>query len=129
MMLTSFWWDDQREPGPSGDWTEANGIFLEITQGANSLCNAALVVQNKCSLPIMGFVIYCQMERWRWFRMCHDAGAWSADAKPEGNFGLQHSGRRTARTDHPRASVSQFSTNVFAYLEFSQTRQQTLAGM
>jgi hypothetical protein len=99
-------------PGPAADWDESNGIFLEIAQQANGLCNVGLL--HKTNAPASNGIRYTPAGALAVISNVPMAGVWSLTLN-QGSFGLSTPGGGNASGSLPAGVLGQFSTNVFAY--------------
>jgi hypothetical protein len=100
-------------PGAAGDWDESNGVYLEIAQQSNGLCNAALLY--KTNAPNGNGIRYTPAGTLAVVSNVPMTGVWSLRLDPSSSFLLTTPGGGSASGGIPSAAASQFSTNVFPY--------------
>ena len=100
------------DPTATGDWDESDGIFLEITEQNNGLCNAALLF--KTNAPASNGVRYTPAGALATLANVPMVGTWSLTLN-QNNFSLSAPGGGVTNGTVSPDITSQFSTNVFAY--------------
>ncbi len=100
------------DPGALGDWDESNGIFLEIHQQADGLCNASLLF--KTNAPAANGVRYSAEGTLATVANVPMTGTWSLTLN-QNNFALSTPGGGATNGLVPASVTGEFSTNVFAY--------------